>query len=52
LSRLIRQIESGEAIYLTRYGKPIAVLISDHHDERAIGTNKSLSSAILLALKQ
>jgi prevent-host-death family protein len=47
LSQLIHQLETGEAIHLTRYGKPVAVLISENQYQRVIGTNKSLSSAIL-----
>ncbi len=47
LSQLIHQLETGEAIHLTRYGKPVAVLISENQYQRAIGTNKSLNSAIL-----
>jgi prevent-host-death family protein len=47
LSQLIHQLETGEAIHLTRYGKPVAVLISENQYQRVIGTNKSLNSAIL-----
>ncbi len=47
LSQLIHQLETGEAIHLTRYGKPVAVLISEHQYQRTLGTNKSLNSAIL-----
>jgi prevent-host-death family protein len=47
LSQLIHQLETGEAIHLTRYGKPVAVLISEHQYQRTIGSNKSLNSAIL-----
>ncbi len=47
LSQLINQLETGEAIHLTRYGKPVAVLISENQYQRAIGANKSLNSAIL-----
>lgn len=47
LSQLIHQLETGEAIHLTRYGKPVAVLMSENQYQRAIGTNKSLNSAIL-----
>lgn len=47
LSQLIHQIESGEAIHLTRYGKPVAVLISEHQYRNMLTPNKSLNSAIL-----
>lgn len=47
LSQLIHQLETGEAIHLTRYGKPVAVLLSEHQYQRTIGSNKSLNSAIL-----
>jgi prevent-host-death family protein len=47
LSQLIHQLETGEAIHLTRYGKPVAVLISENQYQRAIGANKSLNSPIL-----
>jgi len=47
LSQLIHQLETGEVIHLTRYGKPVAVLISEHQDQNTIASNKSLNSAIL-----
>jgi prevent-host-death family protein len=47
LSQLIHQLETGEVIHLTRYGKAVAVLISEHQYQRTIGSNKSLNSAIL-----
>ncbi len=47
LSQLIHQLETGEAIHLTRYGKPVAVLISEHQYQSSIAPNKSLNSAIL-----
>ncbi|MGR8932013.1 MAG: type II toxin-antitoxin system Phd/YefM family antitoxin [Gammaproteobacteria bacterium] len=47
LSQLIHQLETGEVIHLTRYGKPVAVLISEHQYQRTIGADKSLSTAIL-----
>ena len=47
LSQLIHQLETGEAIHLTRHGKPVAVLISEHQYQRVIGANNSLNSAIL-----
>ena len=47
LSQLIHQLETGEAIHLTRYGKPVAVLISEHQYQHVIGANKSLNTAIL-----
>jgi prevent-host-death family protein len=47
LSQLIHQLETGEVIHLTRYGKPVAVLISENQYQRAMGSNKSLNSAIL-----
>lgn len=47
LSLLIHQLETGEVIHLTRYGKPVAVLISEKQYQRTLGMNKSLNSAIL-----
>ena len=47
LSQLIHQLESGEAIHLTRYGKPVAVLISERQYQSTIGSHQSLNSAIL-----
>jgi hypothetical protein len=44
---LINQLETAEAIHLTRYGKPVAVLISENQYQGVIGANKSLNSAIL-----
>lgn len=47
LSHLIHQSEAGEAIHLTRYGKPVAVIISEHHYQNLVAPDKSLNTAIL-----
>lgn len=36
LTRLIHQVERGEAIHITRHGKPVAVLLSKEAYERLI----------------
>ena len=47
LSNLIHQLEAGEAIHLTRYGKPVAVMISEEQYQNLIAPSKSLNTAIL-----
>lgn len=47
LSQLIHQLEAGAAIHLTRYGKPVAVMMSETQYQNLIVPNKSLNSAIL-----
>ena len=36
LSHLIRQAEKGQAVRLTRYGKPVAVVISHREYQRMV----------------
>lgn len=47
LSQLIHRVEAGEAIHLTRYGKPVVVLLSEDRYQNLIAPNKSLNAAIL-----
>jgi prevent-host-death family protein len=47
LSHLIHQLEAGESIRLTRYGKPVAVMISEDQYQNLIAPNKNLNAAIL-----
>jgi prevent-host-death family protein len=47
LSSLIQQLETGEAIHLTRYGKPVAVMMSENQYHNLIAPNKSINAAIL-----
>lgn len=47
LSQLIHRLESEEAIHLTRYGKPVAVILSEHQYQYLIASDRSLNSAIL-----
>ncbi len=47
LSQLIHQLETGETIHLTRYGKPVAVMMSEDQYQNLIAPNKSLNTAIL-----
>ena len=47
LSHLIHQFETGEAIHLTRYGKPVAVMLSETQYKNLLAPNKSLNAAIL-----
>ncbi len=47
LSRLIHQLEVGEPIHLTRYGKPVAVMMSENQYQKLSSPPKSLNSAIL-----
>ena len=38
LTRLIREVEAGEAVHITRRGKPVAVLVSrDDYDRQESG---------------
>ena len=46
LSQLIHQLETGEAIHLTRYGKPVAVMMSENQYQNLIVPDKSLNAAI------
>lgn len=47
LSHLIHQLEVEELIHLTRYGKPVAVMMSENQYKKLISPVKSLNSAIL-----
>ena len=47
LSHLIHQLEVEEPIHLTRYGKPVAVMMSAAQYEKLISPVISLNSAIL-----
>lgn len=47
LSHLIHQLEVEEPIHLTRYGKPVAVMMSEAQYEKLISPVISLNSAIL-----
>ena len=47
LSHLIHQLEVEEPIHLTRYGKPVAVMMSETQYKQLISPVKSLNSAIL-----
>jgi len=47
LSHLIHQLESEEPIHLTRYGKPVAVIMSESQYQALLSPSKSLHSAIV-----
>jgi len=47
LSHLIHQLEVEEPIHLTRYGKPVAVMMSENQYRTLISPPKSLNLAIL-----
>lgn len=47
LSQLIYQLETEKAIHLTRYGKPVAVMLSESQYQHLITPHKSLYTAIL-----
>ncbi len=47
LSRLIHQLESEGAIHLTRYGKPVAVMLSEAQYQNLSSPKRSLNLAIL-----
>jgi len=47
LSHLIHQLESEEPIHLTRYGKPVAVMMSESQYQTLVSPPKSLNLAIL-----
>ena len=47
LSHLIHQLEVEEPIHLTRYGKPVAVMMSENQYQKLISPSKSLNLAIL-----
>lgn len=47
LSHLIHQLEFEEPIHLTRYGKPVAVMMSESQYQTLVSPPKSLNLAIL-----
>ena len=47
LSHLIHQLEVEEPIHLTRYGKPVAVMMSESQYQKLVSPPKSITSAIL-----
>ena len=47
LSHLIHQLEVEEPIHLTRYGKPVAVMMSESQYQKLVSPQKSLYSALL-----
>jgi len=47
LSHLIHQLESEEPIHLTRYGKPVAVMMSESQYQALVSPSKSIHSAIV-----
>lgn len=47
LSHLIHQLEFEEPIHLTRYGKPVAVMMSESQYQALVSPPKSLNLAIL-----
>ncbi len=47
LSHLIHQLETEDSIQLTRYGKPVAVMMSEAQYKKLTSPAKSLNSAIL-----
>jgi prevent-host-death family protein len=46
LPQLIRQLESDEAIHLTRHGKPVAVMLSEANYQKLTQKNQGLYQAI------
>jgi len=47
LSRLIRQVDDDEPVHITRYGKPVAVMMSEAQYKALISPVKNINSAIL-----
>lgn len=47
LSHLIHRLEVEEPIHLTRYGKPVAVMMSENQYQTLVSPPKSLNLAIL-----
>ena len=47
LSHLIHQLSVDEPIHLTRYGKPVAVMMSENQYKKLTSPEKSLNAAIL-----
>ncbi|BCG65885.1 MAG: antitoxin Phd [Methyloprofundus sp.] len=52
LSHLVHQLEVDEPIHLTRYGKPVAVMMSEAQYKQLISPVKNLNAAILNWRKQ
>lgn len=46
LSQLIHQLDSDEAIHLTRHGKPVAVMLSEANYQKLTQKNNGLFQAI------
>jgi prevent-host-death family protein len=46
LTKLIYHLESGEAIHLTRHGRPVAVMLSEANYQKLIRPSSTLFSAI------
>lgn len=46
LPQLIRQLESDEAIHLTRHGKPVAVMLSEANFQKLTKKGQGLYQAI------
>lgn len=46
LSQLIHQLESDDAIQLTRHGKPVAVMLSEAHYQKLTHKDNNLYQAI------
>lgn len=47
LPRLIHAVESGGDIHITRFGKPVAVLISEERYQQLFSTGKTVFQAIM-----
>lgn len=47
LSHLIHELDTEEAIQLTRHGKPVAVMMSEAHYKKLRSPTSSLNTAIL-----
>lgn len=47
LSHLIQEIEAGDPVHLTRYGRPVAVIMSEHQYQNLVAPEKSVSTAIM-----
>ena len=46
LPQLVRQLESDEAIHLTRHGKPVAVMLSEANYQKLTQKSQGLYQAI------
>ena len=47
LSHLIHRLEVEEPIHLTRYGKPVAVMMSENQYQKLVSPPKSINLAIM-----